>query len=232
MSEWWTYSLTDFLLFSPRAYYALIERYNRAVWPLHLVATAAGLAMSIALARPDRRRIRLGAAALGAAWIWIGWAFMWERYLEINWAAAWIAGAFILQGALLSLYAAIPPSPPPAARSPFVRSVSVSVFVIALGLYPMLAPVTGRAWQSAEILGIAPDPTASATLAWLATATAGASRWLMAIPVLWCALTGATLWALGSPDFFVAPACAFATLAAAVVSSRQGLLRQDRETHR
>ena len=33
MSEWWTYSLSDFLLFSPRTYYRLFELYNLAIWP-------------------------------------------------------------------------------------------------------------------------------------------------------------------------------------------------------
>jgi hypothetical protein len=36
MPEWWTYTLSDFLLFSPRAYYRLIERHNAAVWPWQL----------------------------------------------------------------------------------------------------------------------------------------------------------------------------------------------------
>jgi hypothetical protein len=30
MSEWWTYTLSDFLLFSPRVYYRLFELHNRA----------------------------------------------------------------------------------------------------------------------------------------------------------------------------------------------------------
>jgi hypothetical protein len=33
MSEWWTYRLTSFLLFSPRTYYRTIERYNLEIWP-------------------------------------------------------------------------------------------------------------------------------------------------------------------------------------------------------
>ncbi len=36
MSEWWTYTLSDFLLFSARTYYRLFELYNRDVWPAQL----------------------------------------------------------------------------------------------------------------------------------------------------------------------------------------------------
>ena len=42
MSEWWTYSLSDFLLFSPRTYRRLFELYNAQVWPAHLVAVGLG----------------------------------------------------------------------------------------------------------------------------------------------------------------------------------------------
>ena len=45
MSEWWTYTLSDFLLFSPRTYYRLFEIYNAAIWPAQIVALGLGLAM-------------------------------------------------------------------------------------------------------------------------------------------------------------------------------------------
>ena len=40
MSEWWTYSLTSFLLFSARTYYRLFELYNADVWPLQIATLA------------------------------------------------------------------------------------------------------------------------------------------------------------------------------------------------
>ena len=45
MSEWWTYRLTSFLLFSPRTYYRLLELYNLAIWPTQLAGIAIGLAI-------------------------------------------------------------------------------------------------------------------------------------------------------------------------------------------
>ena len=33
MSEWWSYSPSDFLLFSARTYYRLFEIHNAALWP-------------------------------------------------------------------------------------------------------------------------------------------------------------------------------------------------------
>jgi hypothetical protein len=38
MREWWTYSAEDFLLFSSRSYWRLIERHNEALWPAQIMA--------------------------------------------------------------------------------------------------------------------------------------------------------------------------------------------------
>jgi len=43
MSEWWTYRLSDLLLFSPRTYYRLFELYNAAIWPAQVLAVVIGL---------------------------------------------------------------------------------------------------------------------------------------------------------------------------------------------
>src|SRR5262245_64197596 len=45
MPEWWTYSLSDFLMFSPRTYYRQFELLNAEVWPAQVVALALGLAI-------------------------------------------------------------------------------------------------------------------------------------------------------------------------------------------
>ena len=43
MSDWLSYAPQDFLLFSPRVYYRLIELHNEALWPLQVAALALGL---------------------------------------------------------------------------------------------------------------------------------------------------------------------------------------------
>jgi hypothetical protein len=45
MSEWWTYSLSDLLMFSARTYYRLFELYNLAIWPAQLLAGTLGVAI-------------------------------------------------------------------------------------------------------------------------------------------------------------------------------------------
>ena len=101
MSEWWTYCLTNFLLFSPRTYYRLFELYNAEVWPLQLVTLALGVAIAFLVWRPRAWSGRAVAAILAALWLFVAWAYLLERYDTINWAARYFAIAFVLQAALL-----------------------------------------------------------------------------------------------------------------------------------
>jgi hypothetical protein len=203
MSEWWTYALSDFLLFSPRVYYRLLELHNRELWPAQLLTLAMGAVMFGLLwqPRPGSRRVLF--AMLGVSWIWIAWAFFFERYATINWAAVYVAPVFALQGLLLIGFGAVWP------RLILHRDrTGFSLFAFALLGYPLIAPLLGRSWLAAESFGMMPDPTAVATLAVLSI-TAGRVRWLlMVVPALWCAVSGVTLWAMGSGDFFVAPVSA------------------------
>ena len=205
MSEWGTYTLSDFLLFSPQTYYRLFELYNAAIWPAQIVAFALGLAIWALLHRGGARRGRLIAAVLAGCWLWVAIAFHLNRYATINWVAAYFASGFGLQSALLIWAGVIrgrlqfQPGRDAIARGGFW------IFLFALLVQPLISPLLGRGWLQIEIFGIAPDPTAVATLGILSLA-AGRVRWeLIAVPALWCAISGAMLWAMEAPDAWVTP---------------------------
>jgi hypothetical protein len=211
MSEWSTYSLTDFLLFSPRTYYRLFELYNEAVWPAHIAAIALGLAV-LALARMgDGRAI---AAILAAAWMWAGVAFHLDRYATINWAATYFAGAFVLQAVLLLWTGVVRDALAPDPAASLAGRAGLALVAFALFIAPAIGPLLGRDWRQIELFGLAPDPTAVATLG--AVLLSARTQWhLLAVPVLWCVFTGLTLLAMAAPDAFVAPTAAALALAMA-----------------
>jgi hypothetical protein len=66
---------------------------------------------------------------------------------------------------------------------------------------------------------VAPDPTALATLA-LLVAAARMPSLLLPIPLLWCAISGATLWTMRAPDAWVAPLGALLVLVLWAIRSR------------
>jgi hypothetical protein len=198
MSEWWTYRPEDFLLFSPRVYWRMFELHNAALWPLHVVTLAAGLAVILLIARRPGTRTRWAALILAILWIFVGWSFLWNRYSTINWAAIYVAPAFFAEGVLLlvaSLYDALAF----AKRRPADR-IGYLMFGFALLGQPLLAPLQGRGWASSEVFGIAPDSTVMATLGVLLLAHGRLVPWLLPIPLLWCLLSGITLQTMGEPQ--------------------------------
>lgn len=219
MSEWWSYRLSDFLLFSPRTYYRLFELYNAAIWPAQIASVLLGLAALMLLRRGGPLGGSAAAAILAACWAWVAIAFHLDRYATINWAAPWAAAAFLAQAALLVWAGVIGNRLSAPSRLGPAGRAGIGIFLIALVAQPAIGPLLGRGWRQAEIFGVAPDPTAIGTLG-LLLAAAGPARWgLMVLPVLWCAVTGATLWAMSAPDAWVAPAAALLTLALAAWQS-------------
>ena len=212
MSEWWTYRPEDLLLFSPRVYWRLFESQNAALWPLHLVTLAAGLAIILLIARGPKIWTRWITLILAILWIFVGWSFLWNRYSTINWAAAYVAPAFFVEGALL-LIACLGDALAFDRRRP---SDWIGYFILGFALagQPLLAPLQGRGWASSEVFGIAPDPTVMATLGVLLLAQGRLVPWLLPIPLLGCLLSGMTLQTMGEPQAW-APYAILALAAAA-----------------
>lgn len=202
MSEWWTYSPQDFLLFSPRTYYRLLEIHNAALWPGHLLAIALGGALPVLLRSGWSHRGRAVTLILAACWLWVAWSFF-QRYAAINWAAQWFAGLFVAEAVLLVLVGFAGND----FGSPWHRR-EIVVFAVALLAQPLAGLVAGRPPLQAEIFAVAPDPTAIATLGALMPSPSRARWLLMPIPVIWCVVSGATLWAMSAPDAALPPVAA------------------------
>jgi hypothetical protein len=216
MSEWWTYRLSSFLLFSPRTYYRLLELYNLAIWPAQIVGAVIGLAIIALLAGERGRRNRIIAGLLAACWLWIAWAFHYQRYAQINWVAPWFAAAFAFEALLLVVVGVLAGRLGLQPVSGGKLWIATSLVAISVLGYPLLAPLTGRSWTTAETFGVAADPTAIASVAALALVR-GRIRWLLlAIPLLWCAVAATTLWAMNAPETLVLVAAVLLALWPAV----------------
>lgn len=221
MSEWWTYRLSDFLMFAPRTYNRLFELYNADIWPLQVFAVAAGIAILWLIWRGVHGRVV--ASLLAAAWILVAWAYHWERYATINTAAPYYAAGFAIEAVLLAWRAIrreglrfdLQPAP--------VRWIGFLILVAGAGLYPLLAPLLDRPWTQAEIFGVAPDPTAVATIGALLLAS-GRIVWLLALPLLWCAISVLTLWTMEAPDAAVPALLLMLGAAAAIWRWRRGAI--------
>lgn len=220
MSEWWTYHLSDFLLFTSRTYYRLFEIYNAAIWPAQILALGLGLAIAPLSRRGSASSGRLIAAILAACWLWVAIAFHAARYATINYAAGYFAWAFGVEAALLIWTGIV------RGRLQFERPaeragrVGLAIFLFALVIEPLVGPLLGRGWKGIELFGVAPDPTAVATLGVLLLARGRGRVLLLVIPVIWCATTGAFLFAMKAPDFWIPPVPAALAVFLAVWQAR------------
>ena len=224
MSEWWTYRPSDFLMFSARSYYRLFELHNTGLWPAHLLTVGLGLALWVALLRRRSWAPRAACLLFGVAWLWVAWAFHWQRFASINWAATWFAAAFVVEGLLLLAFGVFGASEPGPVQQGRRRAVGLGLWLTALLLQPALAAIVGRPWRQAEIFGLAPDATVLATLGLLLfLLPSRRSRWLLwplwLVPLLWCAVSGLTLATMGAPEAWLMPAAAL--LAAVVATLRR-----------
>lgn len=184
-----------------------------------------GLVIAGLLRKPAPWQGRAVSAILAVLWIVVGWAFVWRRYATINWAARYLVWLFAIE-VLLLIWIGVFRGGLSFRRGPDPDvTLGMALFILSLTLYPMIAPLLGRGWRQAEIFGVMPDPTVIATLGLLLLA-AGPPRWgLLAAPLLWCLVGGATLWAMRSPEALAllsAALLAFGTSVWAGRPSRRG----------
>ncbi len=220
MSEWWTYRPSDLLMFAPRTYWRLFELHNEALWPLQVLTALLALFIAGAIARGHPGAVRVAIALLAACWALVAWAFLWQRYAPINSAAGTFALCFALQAGMLvvlALRGGLCPS-----NDAIRRNTGLALLAWAVLAHPWLAVLSHRPWTEAEVFGLAPDPTAIGTLGVLlcissrqrSTRVVLFAAW--SIACLWCAVSAATLWTMGSAQGWVpavAAACALAMLA-------------------
>lgn len=195
MSEWWTYRLRSFVLFSARTYDRLVEAYNGDLWPLQVpVLLAAAFALAWLLREHSVARDRVVLGALAAAWCSVAWAFEHRRFAAINWAADYAALLFAAQAVLLAGLAArgsIALRRDASARD----TAALTIALIGVTAYPLLTGGFGRPWVRAEVLAFMPAPTALVTIGCLLLAKPLRTLPLI-VPAGACVFEGALLWAL------------------------------------
>ena len=144
---------------------------------------------------------------LAACWLWVAWAFHWQRYATINWAASYFAAGFAIEALLLIWIGVVRDGLQFDSDRSAIARIGVAIFVFALIVQPLIGLLFGREWPQLEVFGVAPDPTVVATLGLLLAANR--SHWIaLPIPLLWCLLSGATLSVMNAADAFVLPAVA------------------------
>jgi len=221
MGTWTSYSLSDFLLFSLHTYQRLFELHNAAWWPVHFVAAAIGLVVLYLHVKPSLAGDRILFGLLAVVWIWLAWAFFWERYQPINWTAIHVIPVIAALACLLG-WLALRPTRRLIDPQPGMRWITCGLLLFSFVGYPLLGLSLGRSWQGAEYFGLMPDPTALASISLLIFYRGPVIRLAQGLLIIWCAISGVTLWGLGSTTYFIAP------VGAAIAVGAMGVMRLKR----
>lgn len=200
-------------MFAPRTYWRLFELHNEAMWPTQWLAAGLALFLAGAIWQGRIGAMRAGLSLLAACWAMVAWSFLWQRFAPINTAASSFAIAFAVQAVgllVLSLCGALH-----MATDPLRTRTGLALLAWAVLLHPALATLFARPGSQAEFFGLAPDPTVIGTLGVLLCLTSrhprarGLLMGLWGVALLWCAVSAATLWTMGTAQGWV-PALAAA----------------------
>ncbi|MCB1761291.1 MAG: hypothetical protein KDI68_16085 [Gammaproteobacteria bacterium] len=224
MDTWLSYSLQDLLLFSPQVYFGLFAKANLAYWPWQLLLAPLALALWLLLRRSGRWPEVAVDLLLALAWTTSAYGFIGRFYLPIYPAAEWFRLAFIVEALLLmlALLQAARSDRPEESLAGRHRCPGLLLYLLAILLYPLIAPLLGRPWQGVELIGLAPDVTALATVGALLSWHLAGRWWLLLIPLLWLCVSALTCVALEYPPGVLPLALASVALIARGLVVRRG----------
>lgn len=199
---------------------ALLEDYNRAIWPAQVVASLLAIALTWIGVRGAASGGRLVAAGLAVAWAWTGAVFHLMYFATINFAASTFAAAFVVQAALLLWTGTVRGGLTLGLSATTPARAGLGLVAYAVIGSPLLAATAGDGWESARVVGLTPGPTAVFTLGILLLSARRAPVHLAVIPVLWSLFAGWTAWHIGVAEDLVLPLLAITATATILWKNR------------
>ena len=181
LQDWFSYRLTDFIMFSQASYDRMVTSYNQVFWPWQVAVIAAALfAWWISIRHANIRTLLI---LVAASWLLTAYGFFWQRYSLIFLVAPWFAGLFLLQTMLIVLLLNSPDT------SILDTKKYASRYYLAYLL--MFFALFIQPFVSNEFVGFMPDSTVMFTLG-VIFILQKQRWWLYVIPSFWVLISGAT----------------------------------------
>ena len=203
------------LPFTADILFSSFAQYNRALWPLPILAVALALATILLTLRPVRHGDRAIGALLAAAWVSIGVGYHFLHFAAIDFAAPLYAACFVLEGLLVAWTGIVRGEIAFRFRAGPYGWTGLALAAAALVGYPLADGLAGPGWPSVRLVGLAPGPTTAFTFGLLLLVEGRTPLILAVVPLLWTLVAGVTGWVLGiAQDQALALAClgAFAVI--------------------
>ena len=198
MESWFSYSLSDFLLFSSDSYYRLFELANVEIWPAQLLLLAVAGSLLWTQFHPRPRSAKWITLVLASFWTLAGLLFMHRQYAQINPWAEWLALAFLVQALMFFIchLSEIWRLRWFDTGEVSWRHAGVLLSGYAIVVHPLVGITAGRSWQGAEMAGIAPDATALLTIGVLLSGSLKVNWLCLLLPFAWLLVSALTYLAM------------------------------------
>ena len=193
------------LPFTAEILFSSFEQYNRALWPLPVVAPALGIVMLALALRPARAGDRAIGMLLALAWLWVGVGYHILHFAALDFAAPAYGAFFVVQGLLLGWSALVRNGLAFRFTGDLFGWCGLALALAAALAWPLADGLWSPGWPSVRVVGLAPGPTAVFTLGMLLLGVGRTPLHLALIPLLWTLIAGATAWILSIPQDLALP---------------------------
>jgi len=176
------------LPFTVEQFLQVFEEYNQAIWPVHILAYALGIAAVVLAAKKFRYSDQAIGVILACFWAWTGVAYHLISFSTINGAAFGFGALFIVQAILWLVFGVFRPRLSfQLGANPYALA-GVALIVYAMLIYPILGALLGHGYPRSPSFGVAPCPVTIFTFGMLLCTNARIPKTLLIIPFLWSLL--------------------------------------------
>ena len=170
--------------FTTEQFFEVIEKYNVATFPVQLIFTLLAIAAVILLHTRYDWKNRFIGGYLGILWIWTGIAYHLLFFTNINKAAYFFGGLFVVQGLLFFLESFSWKKLEIEFTGGTMHYMGYFFLIFAIFIYPILLYYLEGSVKTTITLGL-PCPSTILTFGFLMLATKNFRRYLLIIPALW-----------------------------------------------
>ena len=155
MADWLSYSLQDFLLFSPRVYWRFIADY----FVQQTIVAVIILIISVLLVSWRRYLVINLCIFIALGWLYLGWSFYLQHYAQINPMVSYLAYACFVQALIMLVFCLVQPK----YLLESTRLIVGYIIIAGISIAPALCFMFFEHWQ-AGVVGIHPITTSVFTL--------------------------------------------------------------------
>ena len=215
MFESLQFSLLDMTPYNRQSWFNLIGEYNQAIWFVFPIALVIILLMfkllfkslNTASDEKHQKSTRWILTLLGIVWMWNGAVFHAQYFTNLNWAAPWFGGLFIVQACLLFVIAFFMSSAWRLTIDSLRRRLGLTLLFIGIVIYPLSLLFEGRSFSQIEVFPLHPTPVLLVSFALIIMLNSAWRHAIALIPIVWAIISGAFAMSLGLIElYFIAAA--------------------------